>query len=224
MLAVLAVLSLGGCSASLPPAFSVVRVLAVEDVGAFEGSAIPIACKALQDGSYRATFLTARHLVRTEDLEIVPKMWVCLFEAPNFQYQRQLIPVRLIAAHPTLDLAMFTARLKEPVNCLDLDYRRLVLGETLLASGYAAGDALLVDEGIVGSLVFYWHFPDWEGAYTGSMILVGGMSGGAMLDSDGDVVAVIVGGDEESEHGGAFLPVLQGRDWIESVLELWEPK
>ena len=224
MLAVLAALSLGGCSASLSPAFSVVRVLAREATGTSEGSAIPIDCIELQDSSYRVTFLTARHLVFTGGGLIVPRMWVSLFEQPNFQFQRHLVPTRLIAVHPTLDLAMFTARLPHAVDVLDLDYRALQLGESLTAVGYAQGDALLIDEGIVSSLVFYWDFPDWEGGYTGSMILVSGMSGGAMLDNYGDVVAVIVGGDYNTEHGGIFLPVLQGQEWIENIRYQWEPK
>lgn len=218
---VLAALTLGGCG-GLPPAFSVVRVLAVEDVGAFMGSAIPLACEALQDGTYRATFLTARHVIQTVDLQISPKVWVGLFEEPNFQFQSQLVPVRLIVIHPTLDLAMFTARLKEPIDCLVLDYRMPVLGEMLTAAGYSNGDSLLIDEGIVSSLAFYWTWPQWEGGYTGNWVMIGGMSGGAMIDSDGYVVAVIVGGDLDTEHGGVILPVLQGRDWIESILELWE--
>lgn len=203
---------LAGCSGTLPPAFSVVRVLARSDAGVWEGSAIPIRCDLRMDGAYRVVFLTARHLL--ED-----RMWVNLFEAPNYQFQRELVPVRLMRPHPTLDLALLTVIVDHPVPTLDLEYRVPEIGETLWSAGYAHGDALLVDNGVVSSLWFSWTFPDWEGGYTGSMVLIGGMSGGAVLSESGGVVAVIVGRSGSSDHLGVFLPVIQARDWIEMMLK-----
>ncbi len=224
LLSVLAALTLGGCG-GLPPAFSVVRVLARDDTGSWQGSAIPVDCIELSDGSYRVTFLTARHVVlNSKGNDTVERMWVNLFDAPNFQFAANLVPTRLIAAHPTMDVALFTARLNRPVDVLDLDYRMPVLSERVTAAGFSEGLSLSIGEGIISSLVWFWYFPDWEGAYQISAFYKAGASGGAILDSDGDVLGIIVGGWSTSEHINFFLPVLQVRDWIESVRYQWEPR
>lgn len=203
----------------LPPSFSVARVLARGDIGTWQGSAMPIDCIALSDGSYRVTFLTARHVV-----EGAGRMWVNIFEPPNFQFQRQLVPVHLIEQHPTLDAALFTARLTEPLLTLRLDYRVPELGEHVRAAGYSQGRMLTIGDGVVSSLVFYWLYPEWQGAYICSALSADGMSGGALLDSGGDILGILVGGYDDSEHSNIFLPVIEARDWIESVRYDWEPK
>lgn len=180
---------------------------------------MPIECLTLPDGTYRVTFLTARHVV--EDAE---QMWVNLFEAPNFQFQSLLIPTRLVAEHPTMDAALFTARLPHAVPVLSLDYRVPGLGERVQAAGFAQGRSLNLSEGFVSSLVFYWRWPEWAGAYLTSAFLHEGSSGGAILDWQGDILGIIVGGFDYSEHTNIFLPVLQVQDWIESVRDNWEPK
>ena len=188
-------------------ALQVARVRHEGSQGGWWGSAVPIKCDYVGNNTYVAIYLTARHVVGDG------RMWVQLFEKPDYYWVDEVREVILKERHPNYDVALIMIQLDYPIDVLIPNYREPEPGEEIITAGYNSAESLGMAKGLIGSRIQLPNRPDWP-VWQSTAYSKLGASGGAVISQGGGLLGIHVAGHYDSEHKGLFIPVLYVQQWL----------
>lgn len=180
-----------------------------------KGSAFPIFCAwDPVVKKYRTVFLTAGHCVRASGLYTVEDL--------NGTTHGRGFP---IATHDEDDLGLIVFFTEEPIPVVSYTTSAPHLGDTIYTAGYPLGRHLHMTQGLMSAV-----------ANSGSAPVIFGNSGGAVIDTGGRVIGVVVS-IARAGYGGPiphvmyFVPITQKRvEWMEQYryppagIPWWSPR
>lgn len=194
------------------------------------GSAVPIRCERSGDGSsWEIVAITARHVVDPNGpmRAVGGRVSLDIFDAPALggpvsAAQAEVQSIEFAGGPSAVDfgssqdIALLRARspVSVPVVSLAPSLGPVRAGQSVVVSGFPFCEELHVQRAIVSSLAVlphvgeYWHV---------SSVAVGGMSGGAVLDSLGRMVAIITNADPRAAGIMYALPIAALRSELESA-------
>lgn len=117
--------------------------------------------------------------------------------------------LKAISVNPATDFALLESP-EESTTTLEISCEPLRKGETYNAIGYLSGKLTVIPAQITGQVITPEEFPDFGQIGYGTNVFVGqggrqftnGLSGGPVLNSKGQVVAIVIGYDENGK--GSF--------------------
>lgn len=171
------------------------------------GSAVPIKCDYVGDDTYVVIYMTARHVVGDG------RMWVQLFEKPDYYWVDEVHEVILKERHPNYDVALIMIQLDHTIDVLTPNYREPEPGEEIITAGYNSAESLGMAKGLVGSRMQFPTRPEWP-TYQSTAYSKPGASGGAVISQGGELLGIHVAGHRDSEHKGLFIPVIRVQQWL----------
>lgn len=188
-------------------ALSAVRVsIRYPDGGESSGSATLIDVIRKGPDNYTGLFLTAKHVISSN------RPFSAQFYLPGETAPYAVLAGENKTLHPMIDAATFEVphmrkMFADPVPLAASD---TVPGESILSAGYAYGGRLVMHSGIVSGPIFMGYFGR---VVQSSAWTIGGMSGGPVLNLDGELVGLTVAyGRSPKVH--YFVPLTELRDWL----------
>lgn len=131
--------------------------------------------------------------------------------------QGHIWPIRLERAEqswPEQDYAVFSSALQYTIPALKISGRSYEIGQDVYSWSGPSGLNLMLFHGEVTGQLHTPTDPAGEAKiggmwYSASLLITGGASGSSVLDEDGDVMGLLVGGfDTKTKLGGAFFTPL----------------
>lgn len=165
------------------------------------GTAFPIQCRPIGDGTYEVLFLTAGHVIHFGGGE------TAFWTATNPD-REEFLDGKIVSVHPEKDAALVKFLSPRRIEIFVLRETPPKIGEPAWTLGYPLARGLSVTGGFFG-----------QGDHVSTPIYYG-VSGGPVIDCKGRVVGIVSSvycsmPGNPVPHLARYLPVLDVFDWIQ---------